>query len=200
MCKKVLLVASLAVAGATNVLMAAEPPEVVAEQPAMETAFVYNVGPVVIGGVPGNERHAQTFQLGWAAVISHVMLPITCHPDAVLLVTIERTNRVGAPSGTVLVSQDVPGYALDGVASWRMIEFDAGTAPQLAPGNYAFTVSAKPAANGAGCSMWTGPVGDPYAGGNSYFSTAARRPVWQDASVIPGQVRDLAFQVYGRPR
>ncbi len=168
------------------------PPQIAAEQVMFEPN-----GNVALGQVGnGNFKFAQTFQLTRAGAITHIMLPIYCATAQAVRVTLQTVTRAGFPSGAVLATQDVPGYAMNswvtanGTMGMRMVEFEQ---PRLLPGgNYAFTVEAI----GGECSIMAGPVGDAYAGGQAFFINGVAVLSWLG---WPGG-RDLAFQVFQRPR
>lgn len=182
----------LMLASAAGAAMAqAVPPQIAAEQIMIESP-----GAAYVLGQHGNGvfRFAQTFQLPRAGVVSHIMLPIYCSTAQTVRVTIEPVARIGMPNGIALASQDVPGYALNswttanGQQSMRMVEFERP--PLLQAGNYALTLQAF----GGECMLWPGPAGDSYAGGQAFSMNGISTVMWSPWG------RDLAFQVFERPR
>lgn len=176
------LLAAAATAGA------APPPEMATEQVNQDTSMVLALG----GSV--DQRLAQAFVLVEKGYVSHLMLPMSCQPKAVVHVTIEKTT-LGVPNGSVLAYEKVPGYLFTShptpAVGMRMVEF---TSPAfLGPGTYAFTLTAK----GGDCGVYVGPNGDTYAGGKGYFIAADNPPGWIELFDIGG-IRDMAFQVYQR--
>jgi hypothetical protein len=174
-------------------LAQAVPPEVAAEQ----VMHDFNASGFPVGLLGGAEqKFAQGFRLHDTGSVSHLMLPLNCSsaPGAIVVhVTIQALER-GVPSGRVLMSQDVPGYALDswaagnGMQSMRMVEF---ARPRSLPaGDYALTVEAS----GGTCMLWPGPLGDSYAEGQAFIINSPWITSW-----LPWN-RDLAFQVFQRPR
>jgi hypothetical protein len=164
-------------------------PEVEAEQVNVDT-----VGSLALGGSV-DQRLAQAFTLNRAGVLSHVMLPLSCQPKAIVYATIEKTSA-GVPNGSVLAYEKVPGYVFTSILTpapgFRMIEF---TEPvKLGPGQYAFTLTAK----GGDCGIYAGPNGSTYPGGKGYFIANGNPPGWIEL-FDAGGVRDMAFQVYLRP-
>ncbi len=168
-------------------------PEVAAQQ--------FNVrSPVntVIGGSVA-QRFAQTFVLNKRGYVSHITLPVGCTPNAWLYVTIEKVDANGAPNGTVLAEQLVPGNILHAYPTpavpFNLIEF---TAPALLdPGTYAFTLNRKGRYD---CTLYVGPDGDTYQQGKAWFIARGNPPYWIESFFTPGVPHDLAFQVYVRPR
>ncbi len=179
---------------AATATTAGNPPELAAEQLAIDRTSNTGVGDGI------NQEFAQVFQVYDTGKITHVMLPLNClgSPTPVVRVTLQKVNA-GMPSGRVLASQDVPGYALDtypaptGELGLRMVQFDHPA--RVRPGTYAFTVSGT----GGICVIWYGPPGNVYTGGNAYLSTQpGRQPGVPGAWNIP-MSRDLTFQVFQEP-
>lgn len=186
---RIAIVAALAAALAAAPAVAAPPPEVEAEQPNVDAGVVLALG----GSV--SQQLAQSFTLHRKGRLSHVMLPISCQPKAVVHVTIEKTSA-GAPNGSVLAHEAVPGYVFTSIPTpaigMRMIEF---TSPaELGPGQYAFTLTAKD----GDCGVYPGPGGSSHGGGQGWFIADGNPPGWIEL-FDAGGVRDLAFQVYIRP-
>ena len=182
----------LLLAGITGSAMAqAVPPEVAAEQ----VMHDFNGGGFALGqNGNANFKYAQTFNLPRTGMVSHIMLPINCSTATSVRVSVQTILRSGVPSGTVAMTQEVPGYVLDswtstnGMQSMRMIEFERPRVMQA--GNYAFTIEAI----GGECVLWPGPAGDSYAGGQAFIINGVSLLSWYAWS------RDLAFQVFERPR
>ncbi|WP_076587175.1 hypothetical protein [Solilutibacter tolerans] len=172
-------------------LAVATEPELAAEQMIIETA--YNTD---LGG-SANQQFAQVFELHEAGSLSHLMLPLHCHPHVQVEVKIEEAPN-GIPGGAALMRQIVPGYVLDGVsAHMRMIEFTRP--PRVKPGKYAFTIGIRGAANASNfCILWQAPAGITTSG-NAYFVATGNPPGWLPLLDSQFQPRVLAFQVYLRP-
>ncbi len=181
----------LLLAGATGLAMAqVVPPQIAAEQ----VMHDFNTGGFVLGQIGNaNFKYAQTFQLPRTGFVSHIMLPINCSTAASVRVEL-RNVRGAMPSTLVLAMQDVPAYVLDswtpanGMQSMRMIEFARPSL--LQPGSYAFIVEAI----GGECILWPGPANDSYAGGQAFLINGVSLLSWYPWN------RDLAFQVFERPR
>ncbi|MBB1061364.1 hypothetical protein [Marilutibacter spongiae] len=187
-CKPLALAAGLLLAMPTA--MAAPPhPELEAEQVNIDTASTLALG----GSV--SQRLAQSFTLYRKGVLSHLMVPMSCQPKATVHVTIEKTTA-GAPNGSVLAYQKVPGHVFTSLPTpavgMRLVEFEAPAT--LAPGQYAFTLTAKP----GDCGLYAGPNGSTHGGGKGWFIADGNGPGWIEL-FDAGGVRDLAFQVYLRP-
>lgn len=174
--------------------VAGNPPELAAEQLAIDRTSGTGVGDAM------NQEFAQMFTVWYTGRITHVMLPLNCLslPTPVVRVTIQAANG-GMPSGRVLASQDVPGYAMDtypsptGELGMRMVQFDRPA--RVKPGSYAFTISGI----GGLCQIWYGPLGNPYTGGDAYLSNQpGRHPGVPNAWNFP-MGRDLTFQVFQEP-
>ena len=166
------------------------PPGLAAEQ----VMHDFNTGGFVLGQ-NGNAtfKYAQTFQLPQEGFVSHIMLPIYCSTATSIRVEL-RNVRGAMPSTLVLATQNVPAYVLNswtsanGMQSMRMVEFDRP--PLLKAGDYAFTI----AAIGGQCMLWPGPASDTYAGGQAFLINGVSLLSWYPWN------RDLAFQVFERPR
>lgn len=187
-------VAAMALSLAATAATAGNPPELAAEQLAIDRTSNTGVGDAM------NQEFAQVFEVYDTGRITHVMLPLNCltSPMPVLRVTIQKT-RAGMPSGRVLASQDVPGYVLDtypaptGELGLRMVQFDHPA--KVKPGTYAFTISGI----GGICQIWYGPLGNPYTGGDAYLSNQpGSQPGVPTAWNFP-LGRDLTFQVFQEP-
>ncbi|EIL91764.1 MULTISPECIES: hypothetical protein [Rhodanobacter] len=185
--------ATLLLVTAVGPVLSQTPPELAAEQVAQDlNASAFPVGRLGVA----EQKFAQGFSLHETGVVTHLMLPLNCTsaPEVIVVhVTIQSLSN-GVPSGHALMSQDVPGYALDSWASingtqgMRMIEFER---PRLLlSGDYAFTVEAS----GGSCMLWTGPLGDSYAEGQAFIINSPWITAW-----LPWN-RDLSFQVFQRPR
>lgn len=177
------------------VVAAANPPELAAEQLAIDSTSNTAVGDAI------NQEFAQVFELHDTGHVSHVMLPLNClsSPMPVLRVTIQSVKN-GMPGGRVLASQDVPGYVLDtfpsasGELGMRMVQFERPAL--LKPGTYAFTISGL----GGLCQIWYGRPGDSYPGGEAFLSTMpSQQPGVPRAWNFP-LGRDLTFQVFQQPK
>lgn len=164
-------------------------PELAAEQVNVDTSATMALG----GSV--HQRLAQAFILDRPGQLSHVMLPLSCQPKAVVYVTIEKTSG-GVPSGSVLAAKKFPGRLFTAyptpAVGMRMMEFDKPVS--LDAGQYAFTLTAK----GDSCGLYVGPNGNTYPGGKGYFIADDNPPGWLEL-FDAGGIRDLAFQVYVRP-
>lgn len=174
---------------ASNAAAAPVPPELEAEQVNIDTASTLALG----GSV--SQRLAQSFTMYRKGLVSHLMVPMSCQPKAVIHVTIEKTTT-GAPNGSVLAYQEVPGYVFTSLPTpavgMRLVEFSEPV--KLGPGQYAFTLTAK----GGDCGVHAGPNGSTYPGGKGWFIADDNGPDWIEL-FDGGGVRDLAFQVYLRP-
>lgn len=187
MLNRIGLTAALLATGA-GAWAAPPPPEMAAEQVNLDTSMVLALG----GSV--DQRLAQAFVLDEKGYVSHLMLPMSCQPKAVIHVTIEKTT-LGVPNGSVLAYEKVPGYLFTSyptpAVGMRMVEF---TEPAfLGPGTYAFTLTAK----GGDCGVYVGPNGSTYPGGKGYFIANDNPPGWLEL-FDAGGIRDMAFQVYQR--
>ncbi len=187
-------VAAFALCLAATAATAGNPPELAAEQLAIDRTSNTVVGDAI------NVEFAQTFVVWYPGRITHVMLPLNCmsSPMPVLRVTIQKVKN-GMPSGRVLASQDVRGYAFDtfpaptGELGLRMVQFDKPA--RVVPGSYAFTISGI----GGLCQIWYGPLGNPYTGGDAYLSNQpGGQPGVPNAWNFP-MGRDLTFQVFQEP-
>ncbi|MBS0215002.1 MAG: hypothetical protein JSR63_07015 [Proteobacteria bacterium] len=167
------------------------PPQIAAEQVMFEPN---NSGYALGQHGNANFKFAQTFQLPRTGMVTHIMLPIYCSTAQAVRVTLQTTLRTGMPSGTVVATQDVPGYAMNswmtsnGTMSMRMVEFEQPRLLQA--GNYAFTIEAI----GGECSFLPGPANDTYTGGQVFIINGISLLSWYAWG------RDLAFQVFERPR
>jgi hypothetical protein len=179
---------------ATGAAIAGNPPELAAEQLAIDRTSNTGVGDAI------NQEFAQVFEVYDTGRITHVMLPLNClsSPMPVLRVTIQKV-RAGMPSGRVLASQDVPGYVLDtypaptGELGLRMVQFDYPA--RVKPGTYAFTISGI----GGLCQIWYGPLGNAYTGGDAYLSNQPGSQPGVPAAWNFPLGRDLTFQVFQQP-
>ena len=172
---------------------AATPPEVEAEQVNIFTGWLLGLND------SSEQRLAQSFRTYRWGLLSHVMVPVTCQPGTKVVVTIEKTDANGAPNGSVIASEVVPGYVFTSLpmppsVGMRMVEFSSP--PKLAPGRYAFTLTGK----GSSCGVYPATDAKTYADGDGWFIAAPNPPTeWLELVGPDGKVRDLAFQVYLRP-
>ena len=147
--------------------LAVDPPELLAEQLAIDPASNTGVGDAI------GQEFAQGFEVARAGYLGHVLLPLNCltWPTPTLHVTVQALDKFDRPDGRVLASQTLPGHVMDAYPArpnppgLRMVMFRRP--PLLRPGRYAFTVSAS----GGMCQLWYGPPGNPYAGGDTWLST-----------------------------
>lgn len=186
------IVAGLALLLATGTAGAVHP-RLAAEQPGINASST-----LALGGA-SSQQLAQTFTLSTTGYLSHVMVPVTCQPTAGVRVTIEKVDKSGAPNGSVLAYEELPGTLFTSVplpvVGMRMVEFTHP--PLLGTGTYAVVLRIK----GKGsCGVYAGPDGDTYAVGKAWYIAAPNPPVWVELGGSGGTgVRDLAFQVYVRP-
>lgn len=189
-----MFIAVMALCLAAGSAMAGNPPELAAEQIAIDRTSGTGVGDAM------NQEFAQMFTVYDTGYATHVMLPLNCltSPMPTLRVTIQQV-RYGLPNGRVLASQDVPGYVMDTYPTstndlgLRMVRFDKPA--YLKPGTYAFTLSGI----GGLCQLWYGPLGNPYTGGDAYLSNQpGSQPGVPKAWNYP-LGRDLTFQVFMEP-
>lgn len=187
-------IAAMALCLTSTGAIAGNPPELAAEQLAIDRTSNTGVGDAM------NQEFAQVFEVYDTGKITHVMLPLNClsSPTPLVRVTIQKT-RAGLPTGRVLASQDVPGYVLDtypaptGELGLRMVQFDHPA--KVKPGTYAFTISGI----GGICQIWYGPLGNSYTGGDAYLSNQpGSQPGVPTAWNFP-MGRDLTFQVFQEP-
>jgi hypothetical protein len=179
----------LGLALAAGVAVAA-PPELEAEQVGID-------GTALLGlGGSSQQQLAQAFTLDRAGYVSHILVPMSCQPEADVRVTIEKTTG-GAPNGGVLAYEELPGHLFTSIPTpavgMRMVEFSAP--PLLGPGQYALTLRVK---GKHGCGVYVGPHGDSYAAGKAWFIALPNPPLWIEL-FDAGGIRDMAFQVYQRP-
>lgn len=184
--KALALLPAILMAGATA--LAAPYPELEAEQVNLDVAAGWTAV-----GASVQQQLAQSFEVARPGYISHVMLPMNCHPKADLRVTLEKTTG-GKPDGTVLAYQELPGYLFDTLPTpahgMRMIEISKP--PLVGAGIYAVTLRVKGKAD---CIVLPGPPGDPYPGGKAWFIALGNPPGWFELH----DDRDLAFQIFLRP-
>lgn len=187
-------VLALAAATARAAPPPTQPPQVAAEQLAIEAPANTDIGG------SASQRFAQVFQLPADGYLSHVMVPANCASARVLRVEIERTTA-GVPNGVVIARQDVPGPALNAygqpIPGMRMVEFNQP--PLLSRGEYAFTLTVAPQRRNEYCMLWLAPPGDTYLSGKAYFIARGNPPHWIELFDAAGTPRDLAFQVFVRP-
>ena len=193
--RRPLTLAALSLCLLSSAAMAASPPQLAAEQLAIDRSSNTGVGDGI------GQEFAQGFQLQQRGYVGHIMLPLNCltSPTPTLRVTLQAIYKFGKPGGRVLATQDVPGHVLDtwsaqsGQYGLRMVKFRRP--PLLDPGAYAFTVSAT----GGICLIWYAKPGDTYPGGEAWLSTlpGAQPGTPADWNVALG--RDLAFQVFVEP-
>ncbi|WP_202843748.1 hypothetical protein [Luteimonas saliphila] len=182
------LLPAMLLAGTTAM---ATPPELEAEQVNLDLA-----GGWMALGSSAQQQLAQSFEVTRAGYVSHVMVPMNCHPKADVRVALEKTTG-GMPDGTVMAYEELTGYLFDALPTpavgMRMIEF---TKPALVgPGTYAVTLRVKGKPD---CVVVPGPHGDPYPAGKGWFIALPNPPGWIEL-FDAGGTRDLAFQVFLRP-
>lgn len=118
------------------VLAAGCPGALAAQQPQLETeqVDVDTTTSLALGGST-QQRLAQSFTVLRSGVLSHLTLPMSCQPKALVTVTIKKLKG-GWPSGAVLSTQRVPGFAFTTIpspaAGFRIVEFSRPVHP--APG------------------------------------------------------------------
>lgn len=140
-----------------------------------------------IGG-PSAQILAQVFTAGVTGRLRELEMPVGC--AAGTLVVEIRDAVAGLPSATVLRSESFAATSLPQVvASFVPLRFRPS--PDLNAGSeYAFVLRNQTGS----CGILPGPVGDPYAGGNSYFFDPATSQ-WISLSLGNGR-EDLPFFTY----
>ncbi|MGA7614070.1 MAG: hypothetical protein WBX15_02710 [Thermoanaerobaculia bacterium] len=151
-----------------------------------------SVGGVAVGGGSA-EKLAQVFTAATTGCLTHVTIPIGCDPSETLVVEIQATTA-GVPNGTVLASETLPGSLFPSISpsslqgGFRIIGFTR-PAPVTAGTEYAIVLLGGP----AGCGVFQGPAGDPYAGGHGWFDARPNPPGW--IQFFSGR-DDLPFQTF----
>lgn len=168
--------------------LAAQQPQLEAEQVNVDSSMLLS-----LGGIP-RQWLAQSFTLLRSGELSHLTLPLSCQPRALVIITIEKLDG-GLPSGSVLAYEEVPGFVFTTITTpavgFRIAEFSKPV--RLDPGEYAFTLRTK----GGDCGIFVGPPGDSYWGGRGFFESASNPPGWIELFDAAGP-RDMAFQVFMR--
>ena len=176
--RRLALAALAALAAGTAVQAAgAASPAVDQEQPAV------NVGAGIVFPIGlFQQALAQRVTAGLTGRLTEVRLPIYCAETGELTVRIEGWAGT-RPDGNVLASETFPGASLpfypgfpDGVG---LRSFPL-SAPPIIPAGTRFAVVAA----GAGCAIFPGPVGDPYPGGDGYYSDESNP--WTCLCAFPG--------------
>lgn len=177
-----------AVATAASGANAAQQPQLEVEQVVVDTTML-----IALGGST-SQRLAQSFTVFRSGELSHLTLPLSCQPKALITVAIEKLDG-GLPSGSILAYEQVPGFVFTTIstpaAGFRIVEFFKPV--HLDPGEYAFTLRTK---NGD-CGIFVGPPGDSYWGGRGFFESSSNPPGWIELFDAAGP-RELAFQVFMR--
>ena len=152
-----------------------------------------NAGGLAIGGA-SQQKVAQTVTAGLVGHLTEVFLPVSCQPGSDLMLNIERVSS-GAPSGTVLSSQIIPGSTLSFTGP-VFRRFAIATPPLLFPTDeFAIVLSST-----GTCSTYQGPVGDPYSQGDMHFDARPNAPgVWVCQCTFPGSAYDLPFKTFIGP-
>jgi hypothetical protein len=154
-----------------------------------------SVGPLPIGG-GSTEKLAQVVTAGAAGFLTEVRLPVSCDPGSNLVVEIQGVTA-GTPNGVVLTSQTIPGASLPPFSpsppSLRGLVFSV---PVAFSSTDRFAIVLKSAGS---CSVFRGPVGDSYPGGNLYFDALPNPSGWVCVCSFPGDRFDLPFQTLVEP-
>lgn len=168
-----------------------------AGQPHLQTEQV-NLDTANLLGLGGSsdQKLAQVFEVHGKGWLSHITLPMNCQPTGKVTVRIEKVDATGAPSGSVLAEEIVPGTVFTSYPTpaigFRLVQF---TKPvHVYPGHYALTLETS----GGDCGIYAGPRMDSYPAAAAFFDARPNPPGWIELFVSPGVYFDLAFQVYLR--
>jgi len=153
------------------------------QQPIIDSS----IGGFTIGGASSTQI-AQIVTTGLAGFLTEVRLPVACSVDD-LIVEIQGVTGSGFPNGTVLATETVDGAELPtffpSPPSFRAISF---TSPSLFVVGEPFAIVLRSLGD---CTIFQGPVGDPYAGGDgAYFDLPF--PGWNPFLTVTR--KDIPFQ------
>lgn len=182
-------VALAAIAAAGLVLMrttAVAAPVIDQQQPVIDSS----VGGAVIGGA-SEQKLAQVLTVGITGQLTEVQFPVSCSSGSLVVEIQGVVNHV--PDGTVLASQTVPAASLPtffpNPPAFRGVVLVTAL-PVVAGDRLALVLSSS-----GECGIFTGPVGDPYPGGDGFFDSRPNPPgVWVPFSEFVGARIDVPFQ------
>ncbi len=158
-----------------------------------DTLDQQQTGAIIAQGIAGPSNmypvsEAQTFTAGLSGWIGRVQLWVSGDDSDTGGLTVEiRTVSSGAPSATVLASTSVPAAAISSTGGWAEADFSS-PAPVSSGTQYAIVAYA----GGSDVLGWYSENGNPYAGGEQYFSSASPPSSWTATT----SSTDLAFREY----
>lgn len=160
------------------------------QQPIVDTG----VGARVIGG-SSQQILAQIVTPGRAGRLTEVRLPVACSSGNLIVEIRYVSSTTGEPVGTAVSAETIEGTTIPSASSpvFRRVQFDV---PVWVGVSDPIAIVLSSAGQ---CAIWSGPVGDPYAGGHSWFDARPNAPhVWVRGNVGTGR-DDLPFQTFVVP-
>jgi hypothetical protein len=145
-----------------------------------------SAGALAIGGT-SEQRLMQTLTVGVSGTWTGVYLPITCPSGKVVIDVHPLTAGVVGPS----IKRKAFRTGSDPEIIGRFRLFSLGTGLTVTVGQEYALVLAN---TGGECSISSGPIGNPYAGGEGYFEALPNPPGFVPFSSFPDARRDLPFQ------
>ncbi len=152
------------------------------------------VGAHAIGG-PSQQIIAQVVRPGRAGRLTEVGLPVVCSSGNLIVEIRYVSSTTGEPVGTAVSAQTIDGTTIQSSGSpvFRRVQLDV---PVWVGVSDPIAIVLSSAGQ---CAIWSGPVGDPYAGGHSWFDARPNAPhVWARGNVGTGR-DDLPFQTFVVP-
>lgn len=140
-----------------------------------------------IGG-SSEQKLAQTFTINHNGTLTGVFLPLDCSSGDL---DIEIRNVDGdEPGTTVLTNQRFNADSLvTGVTVFKLFSLPG---LMVSTGDRMTLVLNN---SGGTCGMSSGPIGNPYTGGEGFFDARPNEPGWVPFSEFDSTAQDLAFQV-----
>lgn len=161
------------------------------QQPIVETA----VGAQAIGG-NSQQILAQIVTPGRAGRLTEVRLPVACSSGNLIVEIRYVSSTTGEPVGTAVSAETIDGTTIPSTGGTPVFRRVQLSVPVWVGVGDPIAIVLSSAGQ---CAIWSGPVGDPYGGGHSWFDARPNAPhVWVRGNVGAGR-DDLPFQTFVVP-
>jgi len=153
------------------------------------------IQPLIVATAPTNsiggaseQKLAQTIIINHSGILTGVFLPLDCSSGDL---NVEIRNVTGSlPDMRVVSSNSFPADSLiTDVTVFKLFQLPAST---VTSGDSLAVVLSNETGT---CGMSSGPIGDPYAGGEAFFDARPAAPGWVPFTEFDSTAHDLAFQI-----
>lgn len=167
------------------------------EDPGIETGetILNPIQPIIVTsasthaiGGSSEQKLAQTFTINHNGMLTGIFLPLDCSSGEL---NIEIRNQDGGLPGTTVISSNT--FSADSLVTnvtvFKRFNLPAST---VATGDQLALVLSNETGT---CGLSSGPIGDPYIGGEGFYDSRPNSPGWVRFADFDSTAQDLSFQI-----